>query len=236
MDLESTNIPFFDLAGSRIGEIFGPNMTVEGDLDIGYDNNPFADTWASGEVYLEGAKVGGNAVFGGGHFVHSKVEPLGWSADLKRAVDLNKSEIKGELALCCGFESRGAVILDGAKIGMLDLVSSHLINPNNVALSAMNVSVDRDAAFMIFQGAVPECDGEMNFTTARVGTNFLVDHAIFRGKAGERHGLVADGLYVGNGFVCMRSRSRTVRCWTFGAPWWEDCWTRSGVGRASVNC
>jgi hypothetical protein len=24
MDLESTNIPFFDLAGSRIGEIFGP--------------------------------------------------------------------------------------------------------------------------------------------------------------------------------------------------------------------
>jgi hypothetical protein len=92
-------------------------MTVEGDLDIGYDNNPFADTWASGEVYLEGAKVGGNAVFGGGHFVHSKVEPLGWSADLKRAVDLNKSEIKGELALCCGFEWHGAAILDGAKIG-----------------------------------------------------------------------------------------------------------------------
>ena len=87
MNLESTNIPFFDVAGSRIGEIFGPNIIVEGDLDIGYDNNgQFLDTWASGEVYLEGAKVGGSASFGGGHFVHSKVEPLGWGAELKRAL------------------------------------------------------------------------------------------------------------------------------------------------------
>ena len=201
MDLESTNVPSFDLAGSRIGEMFGPNMTVEGDLDIGYDNNPFADTWASGEVYLEGAKVGGNASFGGGHFVHSKVEPLGWGAELKKALDLNKSEIKGELALCCGFESHGAVILDGAKIGTLDLVASHLINPNNVALTAMNVSVDRDVVFRPFQGDSPEADGEMNFVTARVGTNLVVDHASFRGKAGERHGLVADGLAVGSGFT-----------------------------------
>jgi hypothetical protein len=201
MGLESTNIPFFDLAGSRIGEIFGPNMTVEGDLDIGYDNYPFGDTWASGEVYLEGAKVGGNASFGGGHFVHSKVEPLGWGAELKKALDLNKSEIKGELALCCGFESHGAVILDGAKIGTLDLVASHLINPNNVALTAMNMSVDRDVVFRPFQGDSPEADGEMNFVTARVGTNFVVDHASFRGRAGERHGLVADGLNVGNGFT-----------------------------------
>jgi hypothetical protein len=203
MDLESTNIPFFDLAGSRIGEIFGPNMIVEGDLDIGYDNNPFGDTWASGEVYLEGAKVGGNASFGAGHFAHSKVEPLGWGAELKRALDLNKSDIKGDLVLCCGFESHGAVILDGAKIGTLYLGGSHLINPNNIALTAANVSVDREVGFIPDpdQGGSPEAYGEVNFVTARIGTNFVVDHARFRGKAGERHGLVAAGLNVGKGFV-----------------------------------
>jgi hypothetical protein len=202
MNLESTNIPFFDVAGSRIGEIFGPNIIVEGDLDIGYDNNgQFLDTWASGEVYLEGAKVGGSASFGGGHFVHSKVEPLGWGAELKRALDVNKGEIKGELAICCGLESHGAVLLYGAKVGMLNLCGSHLINPNNVALDATNVSVDRDVVIAICEQVVPEFDGEINFLSARVGTNFVVDHARFRGKAGARHGFVADGLAVGNGFT-----------------------------------
>ena len=201
MDLESTNIPFFDVAGSRIGEIFGPNMIVEGDLDIGYEGKEVFDTWASGEVFLAEVKVGGSVSFGGGHFVHSKVEPLGWGAEWKRALDVDKSEIKGELAICCGMESHGAVILDRAKIGILDLVASHLINPNNIALNALNVSVDRDVVMMPFQGDSPEADGEINFVSARVGTNFVVDHARFRGKAGERHGFVADGLAVGNGFT-----------------------------------
>src|ERR1700676_4521065 len=87
MNLESATLPFFDLNGSRVGEIFGLNMFVEGDLDIGYDNNnDFPDLWASGEVYLEGIKVGAGATFGGAHFVHSKVEALGWGAELKRAL------------------------------------------------------------------------------------------------------------------------------------------------------
>jgi hypothetical protein len=202
MNLDSTSIPFFDVAGSRIGEIYGPDMIVEGDLDIGYDNNnQFLDTWASGEVYLAELKVGGNASFGGGHFVHSKVEPLGWGAELKRALDVNKSEIKGSLVICCGVESHGAVLVFGAKVGSLDLWASHLINPNNVALAATNVSVDRDVAIGVVDRDVPEFDGELNFVSARVGANFVVDHARFRGKAGEKHGFVADGLAVGNGFT-----------------------------------
>src|SRR5215475_1305175 len=39
INLESTNISFFDLAGSQTGGIYGHNVVVESDLDIGYDNN-----------------------------------------------------------------------------------------------------------------------------------------------------------------------------------------------------
>ena len=202
MNLESTKIPFFDLAGSYIGEVFGLNMVVDGDLDIGYDNNEnVGNTWAFGEVYLEGVKISGSATFGGGHFVHSEVEPLGWGSEWKRALDLTRSDIKGELTLCCGFESHGSVLLQSAKIHQLDLLSSRLINPNNIALNALNAVIDTDVEWAPYQGPAPEADGEINFTTARVGTNFVVDRVRLEGKAGERHGLVARGLYVGKGFV-----------------------------------
>jgi hypothetical protein len=84
INLDSTNIPFFDLAGSQRGEIFGPNLVVEGNLNIGFDNNPFGITCVQGEVFLRGAKVGGSAIFNAGQFSHSKVEPMSWGSEWKR--------------------------------------------------------------------------------------------------------------------------------------------------------
>ena len=210
-------------------------MIVEGDLDIGYEGKEVFDTWASGEVFLAEVKVGGSVSFGGGHFVHSKVEPLGWGAEWKRALDVDKSEIKGEL-LSCGMESHGAVILDRAKIGILDLVASHLINPNNIALNALNVSVDRDVVMMPFQGDSPEADGEINFVSARVRKPLPL--SITRDSE-EKRVRSTDSSRMGSLWETdspgTTSRSKTVRCLTSVVRWWEASSIRSVVGRAPVN-
>jgi hypothetical protein len=202
MNLEATNIPFFDLSSSRVGEIYGQSMVVEGDLNIGYDNVDFPeDFWASGEVFLSGSKVGGSLSFGGGHFMHSKVEPMGWGADQKKSIDLGSIEVKGDLVMCCGFKSDGAVKMDGAKVANFNLIGGQFRNPNNIALSAFAVTVEGDVIWFPYEQDSPAADGDVSFVTARVGGNFIVEHARFSGTPGEHHGFVASGLSVGKVFV-----------------------------------
>ena len=191
-------------------------MVVEGDLDIGYDNK--RDTWVQGEVFLVGAKVAGAACLGGGHYFHSKVEPMGWGVDLKKAIDLTGADVKGELNLGYGFEAHGAVILFNAFMGQLDLIGGHFINPDNIALDASTAMIAHDVDALPLPGlASPfnglkggggvgtgpafEADGVVKFVTAHVGSNVVFQNARFEGKPGEKHGLDAGGILVQNALV-----------------------------------
>ncbi len=202
MTLQSTEIPQLDLNGTYTAEIFAPGLNVRGDLDLGWDNHEYGEFHAAGEVYLQGAKVGGQLSLGRGHFHYSKVALFDYQASQKIAIDISDAEIKRSLTLCCGFESDGAVILDGSTIGGdLNCVAGHFTNPNNVALSASSATINGNVVLARFDPYTFESDGTLNFVTAHVGGYFAADHAKFKGKASEQHGLNAEGLSVRESFV-----------------------------------
>ena len=194
IDLDSAEIPKLDLAASSTGEIFAPNMVVLGDADIGWDTHEYgSDFRASGEVYLEGARIGGLLCFGGGRF-HSSPAPLGEiEAELRKAIDIEDVTVKGVVRMCCGFESQGAVVLRGANIGgALQCNGGHFINPGNVALLALSASIGGDVYLSEYeQNGDFEADGLVDFTSAQVGGLFYVHQAKFKGAKGSMHGLNA---------------------------------------------
>ena len=194
INLDSAEIPKLDLAASSAGEIFAPGIVVDGDADIGWDGHEYGSEFrASGEVYLQGARIGGLLCFGGGRF-HSSAAPLsGVQAEIKAAIDIADIAVKGAVRMCCGFESQGAVVLRGANIGgALMCNGGRFINPGNVALQALSASIggdvylSEDEQFGDF-----EADGLVDFTSARVGGLLYVHRAKFNGATGSTHGLNA---------------------------------------------
>jgi hypothetical protein len=195
IDLDSAEIPKLDLAASSTGEIFAPNMVVLGDADIGWDTHEYGSEFrASGEVYLQGARIGGVLCFGGGTF-HSSPSPLSEvQAEIRAAIDMPDIAVKGAVRMCCGFESQGAVDLRGAKIGgALQCNGGHFINPGNVALLALSASIGGDVYLSEDeQYGDFEADGQVDFTSAQVGGLLYVHQAEFKGATGSLHGLNAN--------------------------------------------
>src|SRR5258708_2712121 len=135
ISMEQAQIPYLDLNGSHTGAIFAPSLVVAGDLDVGWDNHDYGNFEASGQVWLESARIGGSATFGGGHFHYGGDGAWDSSPDRKTALHLSGAEVKHDVALCCSFESVGAVELDAAVIGgNLACDGGHFINPDNLAI------------------------------------------------------------------------------------------------------
>jgi hypothetical protein len=138
MNFDSAGIPSLDLEASYIGEIFAPGLVVNGDADIGFDGYDYGnDLHASGEVFLENARVGGHLSLGGGKFHYSPAQASSNLAidlsrsgreALKPAVDLTSVQVKGELNPSCGFEAQGGVLMSGATLGTLPCAAGHFIN------------------------------------------------------------------------------------------------------------
>jgi hypothetical protein len=216
ISMEQAQIPYLDLNGSHTGAIFAPSLVVAGDLDIGWDNHDYGNFEASGQVWLEAARIGGGASFGSGHFHYGDDGAWDSSPDLKTALHLLSAEVKHDLTLCCGFESVGAVALGGAVIGgNLACNGGHFTNPDNLAivfngatiggvvtmtpfeLSDSVKTTDLEAAYR----AKFSADGLVSLVGAHVGGSVVIDHATFGGKTTELHGLVATASNITDALV-----------------------------------
>jgi hypothetical protein len=194
--LNSAEVPQLDLDGSYTGRIFADQIRVTGPLrmDRGFR--------ASEEVYLSQARVDGWANFAGGHFMHSKVEPV-WGKEFKMALVLDHAQLRGPLLLCCGFESNGAVMLWNSSIGGdLVFVGGRFINPDNAAIVADETEIAGDVGLGEYNPTTHgkfESNGAVQFEGARIGGTFAVNGARFLGARTERHGLFAGGMTVKRG-------------------------------------
>jgi hypothetical protein len=101
---------------------------------------------------------------------------------LKIALVLFSIESKSDVALCCGFESKGAVLMDESNIGGdLNCSGGRFLNPNNLALSDGSATIFGE----FIAGTHPhggagteefEADGLVTFWGSRVG-NLDIQHA-----------------------------------------------------------
>ncbi len=210
--MEQAQIPFLDLNGSHTGAIFAPSMTVAGDLDIGWDNHDYGPFQASGQVWLESAKIGGGATFGGGHFHYGDDGVWNGLPQRKPALHLSGIEVKQGVDLCCKLEAVGAVELDQAVIGgSLNFSGGHFTNPDNVAISFDRATIGGNVVIAPFElgdavgtpdleaayRAKFRSDGLVSLVVAHVGGLFWVNDSTFGGKASDQHGLDARGANVG---------------------------------------
>src|SRR5215472_2093085 len=206
MILDSADLPSLNLAGSYTGRISARNVTVHGDLNMSaveifpVNRGPFE----SEMVDLLNAKIRGEAQFFGAHFHYSEKRAAEWEKPLRLTLWLTGAEIGGDLELQRGFESRGCTfIAENTVGGDLDCWGARFINPGNYALKASSTDFKRD----VFLGPNDafasesqgfESDGIVEFLDAHAGAYFVVEHAVFGGKANERHGLFAQNLSVRN--------------------------------------
>lgn len=207
INLASAQIGDLDLSGSYTGPIYAPLIEVARLLTLG---NGFH---ASGQVFLVKAKIGALSATDG-HFKYlPETEPVDYyHAPFRPALNLADAQIQGFVAMDRGFESRGAVVMDHARIGgELVCASARFMNPGNVALYAAGAEIDGS---VFLWGEIPsvagaqnpfEADGLLEFEFVRVGNVFSVDGARLSGKAFNAYGgLLAVGLNVRQAFVWRR--------------------------------
>src|SRR5260370_22678805 len=147
MTLDSGEIPSLDLKGSYTGEMYAFSLNAHSCVTLGYfggETMPgYGEFHASGVVNLSLAKAD-QFNFAGGHFQYSErpSRPFGDPA-LKMALVLFSVESRGDVTMCCGFESNGAVLMDESTIGHGDLNCSggRFINPGGLALEASGASI-----------------------------------------------------------------------------------------------
>ena len=207
IELASSEIPYLNLNGSYVGEVFAPDLSVHGELSFASDeawsdlNNGTFD--ASGLVDLYGAKVDGALDFAGGHFHYSDKAPQIFSK-LRMAVFAAAAQVRLDVNACCGFESDGDFEMPEASIGAdFNCMDARFINPNNSALNLVATNVG-GAINMAPHPYDPrgrfESDGMVNLWGA-TATYLAVAQATFGGRADEAHGLNANGISVHKAFV-----------------------------------
>ena len=120
---------------------------------------------------------------------------------------MSNSEVKSDVNLGLGFESDGCAFFGESIIGGdLNCYGGRFINPGNAALEAGGMNIKGVVVLGPNTGFVSategfDADGMVMFESTRVAANFIVDHARFHGKPGERHGFAAAGLSVHDALV-----------------------------------
>ena len=207
IELASSEIPYLNLNGSYIGEVFAPDLSVHGELSFANDE-AFSDLTdgtfdASGLVDLYGAKIDGALDFDGGHFHYSDKAPQIFRK-LRMAVFAAAAQVRLDVNACCGFESDGDFEMPEASIGAdFNCMDARFINPNNSALTLVETNVG-GAIVMTPHPYGPsgrfESDGMVNLWGAKA-EYLAVAQATFGGKADEAHGLNANGISVHKAFL-----------------------------------
>jgi hypothetical protein len=194
MNLESSDMSSLDLDGSYSGEINAAEIKVDGPLQM---EDGFR---ASAGVFMDGAKIDGDAHFWGGHLRRSKIESHPGFALWNAALTLSHAQIRGAVTMCCGFESHGPMLIFNTSIGGDFMCNGgRFINPGGLAFAAPELTVAgdvhlSDVMFGAVRPKVLEADGEVNFTAAQIGGALDAVGAKFTGARSDRHGLFAPGL------------------------------------------
>jgi hypothetical protein len=205
IDLTSTTIGNLDLSGSYTGPIHAEFIDVADRLVLG---NGFH---AAGQVILSFAKIGLLSA-GAGHFRYSP-EPGDVVPAFKTALNLTDAQIKDTVQMEQGFESQGAVMLLHAVIGAgLSCISGRFINPGSFAIFARDAEIGGSVHLwgeqsLLVGAARPfEADGLLDFESARVQGEFVVDGARLIGTMPPfgSGGLDGVDLEVRSGFIWRR--------------------------------
>ena len=149
--------------------------------------------------------------FAGGHF-HFSEKPahvFGNDPEVKPALFLNAVQVRGgDLIMCCGFESEGAVMLPAADIGGhgdLNCSGGRFINPNNIAIFAAEANIAGSVMLapsgLGFGSGGFYADGSVNFGGAHVGEYFVVQNARFAGTSTDQQGFSAPLLSVSDALI-----------------------------------
>jgi len=202
ISFDSAELPYLSLSGSHTAAVYAPGITVTGTLEMrsGFD--------ASAQVYMEGARIGGDARFDNGHFRYSlplrefSSDDAALNAVLRPALSAGHAQIKGSVFTSNGFVSEGATVFSNTSIaGDLICWGGHFINPNNFALFAPESVVSGDVhlnslIFLPPPAKVAVIEGLVDFTFAAIGGALDVAGVRFLGATDESHGLWVRGTKV----------------------------------------
>jgi len=205
INLQSADLPALYLNGSRTGPINAWDLTVHDRLSLANDDagNSWGDgRWgdfrALGFVELGGTNVGGEIDLAGGHFSYSENAP-DWARPGRVAINLLSARVAKDFPICCGFESQGEVMLDGADIaGNLILSGGQFSNPRRVAISAHDAhiggSVYMKPAPNFLHSKGLSANGLVLFDGSHVEGGLIVGDAHILGAPEEAYGFRARGL------------------------------------------
>jgi hypothetical protein len=207
INLRFAEIPEIDFGGSYTAEIDAMALNVPGVLSFSAAEPGHIGAFhASGVVNLVLAKAA-YFYFAGGHFHFSEkaVPSFGQDPSLKMALFLDLAQSRGDVVMCCGFESQGAVQLAGlttSSSGDLNCSGGRFINRNNLAIFADEANIAGSVLFAP-QALGPGSgsffvDGSVSMYGTHIGHFFVVQNARFAGTSTDQHGLLAPGLSVGD--------------------------------------
>ncbi|HEV2171849.1 MAG TPA: hypothetical protein VGR40_12920, partial [Candidatus Binatus sp.] len=185
--LAGAEIPQLDLNGCYTGEIEAEGLKVDHQLSLG---DGFR---ASGEVDLEGAKIGGDLYCRDGHFNHSARDMAFWARGRDTAIDAWGAVVGADAVLADGFESDGKINLDNSTVSSLFCWGGKFLNPGKTALSARFANFGNVVLGDPEVGAF-EANGSVEFAIAHVKALFDVQNARFIGRAADQPGLDASAI------------------------------------------
>jgi hypothetical protein len=178
INLQEARAASLTLSNSRAPGLNAQQLETRGNVEL----NEFA---AEGEVWLPGAKIGGQLNLNGA----SLINPGG------RALTAWNVSVGGGM-YCRGFVAQGEVQLAGGKVnGQLDLSGARLGNAGALALSADGANV---TGGMTFQDLA--ADGEVSLNGARVSAQLILGGASLSNPGGRA--LTADNVSVEGSMVC----------------------------------
>jgi hypothetical protein len=164
--LRDANLLLLSLRGCHVRRFFGDNLHIRTTLFL---RNDFR---ATGELRLNGARIGDSLVFDGAKLSN----PSG--------VCLNGDGlVVGSCAFFrCGFESEGQIRLVGANVGVnLEFDCSQAMNPNGESLAADGIRVGGGVYFRDNFRSV----GRVRLVGANIGQNLECHSSSFRNRGGD---------------------------------------------------
>jgi hypothetical protein len=179
--LERATLRFLDLSGSYITSSQSPNasgkivatalnargLSVESDVIL---RENFCST---GEVCLQGARVGGNVLCDNSYF----------SNEMGYSIIAQSAEIDGFIYLSDGFESIGLASFSNAKIGGNLICTNGRFRHEKMALFAPNLEIKGS----VYLNGDFKAVGEVSFRGSSIGGDFQCGDGKFRNIQGNRY-------------------------------------------------
>jgi hypothetical protein len=181
VNFEEAAAPAIHMPGCHLPALYASQLRITRSMWL---NDGFT---ATGEINLDGARIGGQLSFDGAKL--ASADGVALSADgLTVEYDLLFDE---------GFTATGEINLDRARIGgQLSLNGAKLINSGETALSGEALTADRGMSCQFGFSA----EGEVHLNAARIGSHLILDGASLANPG--KTALNADHLTVDGSMSC----------------------------------